>query len=90
MSHVESEEQRRANRHWHAQRTSDSLGVDAHEVQVLPDLLDEIVEVERHLATDDDRVRTASELIDLLDRAAIDLVVGLQIQRAGRKRRIYE
>ena len=50
---------------------------DFDQIQVLPQLLDHIVQVELHVTADDDCVGCASQTVNLLDRNLIDFVIDL-------------
>lgn len=54
------------------------LGVDSHQVEMFPDLLKKSVEVELHVAADDDCVGLLCDEVDLLHRNGVDLVVAVQ------------
>lgn len=54
------------------------LRVDADQRQVLPELLEHVVQVQPHLAADHHAVRYARQSIDFFDRQLIDLVVHVE------------
>lgn len=55
-----------------------ALGVDAHEVELLPAPVDDVLDAEVELAAHDDGVVLARELVEEVERDAVDLVVDVQ------------
>lgn len=65
-----------------AVRTATFLGVDSHEVEVVPNGGEKaVVEIELETGSNDHRVWTPGQLVHFLDRKLIDLVVDLQRPR---------
>lgn len=58
--------------------TTSLLGVDSYQVQLLPYLLQQEVQVQPHMATNHHMVLTMSDLINLLQTDRIDLVEHVQ------------
>jgi hypothetical protein len=54
------------------------LGVHSHQIQLLPDLLKQELEVQFHVATDHYVVLTTGNLVHLFKRNRIDLVVHVE------------
>lgn len=54
------------------------FGVDPNEVEMLPDLFKQAVEVELHVAADDHGVGLLSDHVDFLHGNGVDLVVAVQ------------
>lgn len=55
-----------------------SLGVDADELELLPAAIHDVLDAEVELAAHDDGLRLAGELVQEVDRDAIDLVVHIE------------
>ena len=54
-----------------------SLGVDPHQLQLLPASVDDILDPQVELAAHDDRVRLSSQLVQEVQRDRVDLVVDI-------------
>lgn len=59
-------------------RLSWFLRVDTNESQVLPERLEQVVQVQLHVATDDNRMRLPCDSVHFLQRNLIDLVVNVK------------
>jgi len=55
-----------------------ALGVDAHEVQRLPNPLDEVVQIEVLRGTDHEGAGQVGQSVHLLNRDLVNLIVALQ------------
>jgi hypothetical protein len=55
-----------------------SFGVDSHQIKFFPYFFEKAVEVELHVAADDDGVGLFGEKVDLLERDGVDLIVAVE------------